>query len=299
KRVVESLIKAGAFDTLPGNRAQKLAVYEQAMDGAAKRRRSTVEGQISLFDALMGDSAAALEIPPTPLPDIPELPPRQLLALEKEMTGVYITGHPLDEYREELSALEINTRFLDTLAEEREDKGLSLDGMRATMGGIVVDKKVKATRKGDMMAFVTLEDFYGTTEALIFPKVYDRYRQLLEPDSLVLLHGRLSIREDDDPRIIPETVTPLKHGETAAAGTTPEPPPPPPPQARLYLKAADEAARDQALGILQRTPGPISVTFVMADTGKAFRAPERYWVNDRVDMAALKALLGDGCVVMK
>ncbi|MBO4884911.1 MAG: DNA polymerase III subunit alpha, partial [Clostridia bacterium] len=299
KRVVESLIKAGAFDTLPGNRAQKLAVYEQAMDGAAKRRRSTVEGQISLFDALMGDSAATLEIPPTPLPDIPELPPRQLLALEKEMTGVYITGHPLDEYREELSALEINTRFLDTLAEEREDKGLSLDGMRATMGGIVVDKKVKATRKGDMMAFVTLEDFYGTTEALIFPKVYDRYRQLLEPDSLVLLHGRLSIREDDDPRIIPETVTPLKHGETAAAGTTPEPPPPPPPQARLYLKAADEAARDQALGILQRTPGPISVTFVMAGTGKAFRAPERYWVNDRVDMAALKALLGDGCVVMK
>jgi len=295
RRVVESLIKAGAFDALPGNRAQKLAVYEQIMEGAARRRRNTAEGQLSLFDAL-ADEAPALNVPSTPLPDLPELPPRQLLSLEKEMTGVYITGHPLDEYREELGQLEINTRFLAALGEEQEDRGLSFDGMRATMGGIVVEKKVKATRKGDMMAFVTLEDFYGSTEALIFPRTYEKYRQLLEPDSLILMHGRLSIREDEDPRIIPETIEPLKHGPVSA----PEAPPAPEaPQARLYLKAADEAARDQALTILARTPGPISVTFVMANTGQALRAPQRYWVNARVDLASLRTLLGDANVVMK
>ncbi|MBQ8952576.1 MAG: hypothetical protein IJ048_00540, partial [Clostridia bacterium] len=181
-----------------------------------------------------------------------------------------------------------------------EDKGLSLDGTRATMGGIVVEKKVKATRKGDMMAFITLEDFYGSTEALVFPKVYEKYRHLLEPDALILLHGRLSIREDDDPRIIPETITSLTHGSL----TEPEAPPPPPVEAspapaKLYLKAPDEAVRDEALKILARTPGPISVTFVMADTGKALRAPERYWVSPQVDTAALRALLGEACVVMK
>ncbi|MBR3504408.1 MAG: DNA polymerase III subunit alpha [Clostridia bacterium] len=299
KRVVESLIKAGALDALPGNRAQKLAVYEQVMDGAAKRRKSTVEGQLSLFDGLLGDEPA-LDVPATPLPELPELPPRALLSLEKEMTGVYITGHPLDEYREELGAMEVNTRFLASLAEEREDKGVSLDGMRADMGGIVIEKKVKATKKGDMMAFVTLEDFYGSTEALVFPRVYERYRQLLEPDSLVVLHGRLSIREDEEPRILPETVTPLTHDAPAA----PDMPPPPPeeapaPRRRLYLKAADEAARDKALRILSLTPGPISVTFAMADTGRALRAPERYWVSERVDLGALKSLLGEECVVMK
>ncbi len=299
KRVVESLIKAGAFDSLPGNRAQKLAVYEQIMDGAARRRRNTLEGQISLFDALMGDEPA-LDVPATPLPDIPELPPRTLLSLEKEMTGVYITGHPLDEYRAELSAMDFNTQYLASLSEEREDKGLSLDGIRATMGGIVVEKKVKATRKGDMMAFVTLEDFYGSTEALVFPKVYEKYRQLLEPDSLVLLHGRLSIREDDAPRIIPETIAPLRHADPDEA-SLPVPPPVPdaPLRKKLYLKAANEAARDQALSILALSPGPVSVTFVMADTGKAYRAPERFWVSESVDLAALKALLGEGCVVMK
>ena len=173
------------------------------------------------------------------------------------------------------------------------------------MGGIVVEKKVKATRKGDMMAFVTLEDFYGSTEALVFPKVYEKYRHLLEPDSLVLLHGRLSIREDEDPRLIPETVTPLVHGASAAPETPPIPeaPLPPPeeaaPQRRLYLRAANEAVRDEALKILARTPGPISVTFAMADTGQALRAPARYWVSEQVDLAALRALLGEASVVMK
>ncbi len=304
KRVVESLIKAGALDSLSGNRAQKLAVYETIMDGASKRRKNVVEGQISLFDALDDFS---LSVPPTPLPDRPELEPRALLALEKEMTGVYITGHPLDEYRDELNALEMSTRTLALLSEESEDKGLSMDGSRATLGGIVSEVKTKATRKGDMMAFVTLEDFYGSTEALIFPKTYEKYRALLQNDALVLMQGRLSIREDEAPRLIPDHVMPLEHIDPAElrqtarseAPAAPEPAPRHEVERKLYLKAANEAVRDQALEILSRTPGSIRVTFVMADSGKAFLAPERYWVSAQVDLSALRALLGDQAVVMK
>jgi len=177
------------------------------MDGAAKTRKNNVAGQISLFGDLLGD--AGLDVPPPPLPDISEYPPRALLAMEKEMTGVYITGHPLDEYREPLSRMEVNAQFLSTLSEEREDHGLSMDGLSAVMAGIITEKKTKSTRKGDMMAFITLEDLYGSTEILIFPKTYEKYRHLLEPDTLVSIYGHLSVREDDPTKLLADAILPL------------------------------------------------------------------------------------------
>ena len=207
KRAVECLIKAGAFDTLPGARSQKLAVYESAMDGAAKRKKNTVDGQMSLFGDLMGDEG--IDLPPPPLPVIDEYPLRMLLSMEKEMTGVYITGHPLDEYREELSHMEVTAKYLTALTEEHEDQGLSMDGTSAIMAGIVLEKKTKATRKGDMMAFITLEDLYGSTEILIFPKTYEKYRHLLEPDTLVSIYGHLSVREDEPVKLLADAVLPL------------------------------------------------------------------------------------------
>ena len=207
KRAVECLIKAGAFDTLPGSRAQKLAVYESAMDGAAKRRKNNVEGQLSLFGDLFG--GAEVDVPPPPLPKIDEYPLRMLLSMEKEMTGVYITGHPLDEYREALSGMEVTAQLLTSLSEEQEDHGLSMDGMSAVMAGIILEKKTKATRKGDMMAFITLEDLYGSTEILIFPKTYEKYRHLLEPDTLVSIYGHLSVREDEPVKLLADAVLPL------------------------------------------------------------------------------------------
>lgn len=303
KRAVECLIKAGAFDTLPGNRAQKLAIHETALEGALKRRRSTVEGQLSLFGDL--PDAQGLDVPPPPLPQMDEYPARVLLSMEKEMTGVYITGHPLDEYREALSHLEVNARFLSSLSEEYEDHGLSLDGTSATMGGIILEKHTKATRKGDMMAFATLEDLYGSTEILIFPRTYEQYRHLLEPDTLVAISGHLSIREDDEPKLLADTVAPLSKEALTA--------PPPARQRRasrpaqsapsgamkLYLKVADEAQRDQCLPLLANTPGNIPVTFFLTSVGKAFRAPDSCSVSAGVDLTALKALLGEACVVLK
>ena len=127
KKCVESLIRAGAMDALPGNRAQKLCVFERAMDAAGRRQKTAVQGQLSLFDV-----AEDVEIAPPPLPDIPEFSRQDQLRMEREVTGVYITGHPLDEYEAALAKLEVNAQVLQSLAEEA-DGGMSWDQKMVTM----------------------------------------------------------------------------------------------------------------------------------------------------------------------
>ena len=205
KRTVESLIKAGSFDGLGGSRAQCMEVYEQAMDAESSLRKSNVRGQISLFDLGGGtDWMPAQDV----YPNRPEYPLREVLAMEKEVTGVYITGHPLDEYAGLLEKLPVNTQFLSELA-ERPDGGLSEDGRRVSMGGILVETHAKATRKGDLMGFLTLEDLTGQVEGLIFPRVYEKISHDLTEDSAVLCAGRLSIREEEAPKLIVDAVEPL------------------------------------------------------------------------------------------
>ena len=231
KRVVESLIKAGAFDGMGGNRPQLLAVFESAMDANSSLRKQMVDGQISLFDMAFGGAPLVQEN--HTLPNLPDYPLRQRLALEKEIAGVYITGHPLDDYRDVLGKLPFSTADLDGL-EEREDHGLSLDGQIVDMGGILTEVKGKATKKGAYMGFITLEDLTGQIECLVFPKVYERYQGMMAVDDLVVLHGRLSIREEEAPKLLVEKLIPLEawHPEESAPAapmgqSTARPVPPP------------------------------------------------------------------------
>ena len=288
KKCVESLIRAGAMDALPGNRAQKLGVYERAIDAAGRRQKTAVQGQLSLFDAVED-----VEIAPPPLPDLPEFSRQDQLRMEREVTGVYITGHPLDEYEAELSKLEVNSQVLQGLSEEA-DGGMAWDQKLVSMGGIVAERKLKATKSGTMMAFVQLEDMYGLTEVLVFPKVYDRVGHLLNQDAAVLLTGRLSVREEESPKLLLDSVRPLGGGEAAPA---------PAPRAKeavhkLYIKCPD-ALREEALAILRQTPGNIPVILVSAETGRAQRAPQKYWVDEGYDFFRLANLLGEKNVVYK
>ena len=214
KRAVESLIKAGAFDFTGANRQQLTAVFESAMDASISRRKNNVDGQMSLFD-LAFDDAPIIEETRT-LPNLPDFPLRQRLALEKEISGVYITGHPLDDYRDTLKKLTFSTLNLENL-EEREDRGLEMDGMLVEMGGILTEVKGKATKKGAYMGFITLEDLTGQIECLVFPKVYEKYQGLMAVDDLVVLTGKLSIREDESPKLLVEALVPLESWEADAA----------------------------------------------------------------------------------
>lgn len=207
KRVVESLIRAGAFDRFGANRPQMLAVYEFAMDANINRRKSNVDGQLSLFDMTFGDDSPVIAVDHT-LPNLPDCTLQARLSMEREIAGVYITGHPLDDHREKLRHFAFPTAELDGL-EEREDHGMSLDGQMVDMAGIITGVKGKATKKGAYMAFVTLEDLTGQIECLVFPKVYERYQGMMAVDDLVVITGKLSIREDEAPKLLLERLVPL------------------------------------------------------------------------------------------
>lgn len=313
KRVVESLIKSGAFDGMGGNRPQLLAVFESAMDANSSLRKQTVDGQISLFDMAFGGAPLVQEN--HTLPNLPDYPLRQRLALEKEIAGVYITGHPLDDYRDVLGKLPFSTADLDGL-EEREDRGLSLDGQIVDMGGILTEVKGKATKKGAYMGFITLEDLTGQIECLVFPKVYERYQGMMAVDDLVVLHGRLSIREEEAPKLLVEKLIPLEawHPEESAPAapmgqSTARPVPPPKRHAseapkltdaqaaakaprKLYLRL-NRPQMDAASSTLSLYPGSVPVYLHLPAEKMTLLAPRTGWC-DASDgcLNRLNALLG-------
>lgn len=313
KRVVESLIKAGAFDGMGGNRPQLMAVFESAMDANSSLRKQTVDGQISLFDMAFGGAPLVQEN--HTLPNLPDYPLRQRLALEKEIAGVYITGHPLDDYRDVLGKLPFSTADLDGL-EERADRGLSLDGQIVDMGGILTEVKGKATKKGAYMGFITLEDLTGQIECLVFPKVYERYQGMMAVDDLVVLHGRLSIREEEAPKLLVEKLIPLEawHPEESAPAATMGPStarPVPPPKRhtseapkltdaqaaakaprKLYLRL-NRPQMDAASSALSLYPGSVPVYLHLPAEKMTLLAPKTGWC-DASDgcLNRLNALLG-------
>ncbi len=284
KRVVESLIKAGAFDATNANRMQLLAVYESAMDAAINRRKANVDGQLSLFDMAFGD-APMLEETRT-LPNLPDYPTRQRLAMEKEISGVYITGHPLDDYREILQKLTFSTAQLEGL-EEREDHGMEMDGMAVEMGGILTEVKGKATKKGAYMGFITIEDLTGQIECLVFPKVYEKYQAMMAVDDLVVLSGKLSIREDEAPKLLVDTLVPLDMWEDKPKATVPNREHPRPRGPRVQtgerVPGAAPAAREAspAAPAVHRTPRQPQQT----DSQRAAGAPRKLFIQlDRARM---------------
>ena len=297
KKGVESLIRSGAFDRLPGRRSQKLHVFERAMDGASRQQKSVIAGQISLFD--MGGSE--VKAPPPPMPELPEFDKKTMLQMERETTGVYISGHPLDEYARELASLEVNSRFLAELT-EHPDHGMEYDQRVVRMGGLIAEKKMKAVKSGNMMAFVQLEDLYGVTEVLVFPKVYERVSAQLLTDEAVVMTGKLSMREDEEAKLLLERVAPLRGADNAR----PEPAYAPRRQAygaqrKLYLKLRPDQ-RQEVLRILAETPGRIPVVLVEVDgegKKKAVQAPNQYWVDEGYDFGALANLIGVDSIVLK
>ena len=201
KRVVESLIKAGAFDFGDYNRAQLMGVYERVIDESAQKRKGNIAGQVSLFDMAGGAARPAH----APVPDMPEHSRKALLNMEKEMTGVYICGHPLDEVADLLRAG--FTTVLDvTGMAENEHHGLDHDGDAVVMAGILTLAKGRITKKGAMMGIITLEDLTGQIEGLVFPKIYDKFVGLLAADNLVVLTGKLSFREEEDAKLLVDAV---------------------------------------------------------------------------------------------
>ena len=197
KRAIENLIKAGAFDSLPGTRKQKMQVYNSILDGISLEMRKNVEGQLSFFDMMEPENRPE-EIP---FPDCGEFEPEERLAFEKEVLGVYISGHPMQEY---LPLLQKNSTCNAAAFELKEDDDMPEveDGEVVVLGGMITEKQVKTTRNNAMMAILKFEDMVGTVEVLVFPKDYERLRSKLNPDAKMFIRGRVSVEEDKAAKLL-------------------------------------------------------------------------------------------------
>lgn len=284
RRLLESLIKCGAFDSLGAHRSQLMVVYERVLEGVLHDRRKNLDGQVSLFDKghMQREEPMGFDI----LPNIKEFPKNILLSMEKEIVGVYISGHPLWEYRDVLEGL---TSTLDIRPEDTEG-GAAMhnnplkDGAEVKIGGIIVDHKKKTTRSNNMMAFVSLEDLYGVVEIIIFPKIYNRYAKLLNNDAIVIVEGRLSLREDEEPKILCDKVIKL----------TPQM------NKKLYLKIDKNNninVGNQLNPILKKHRGDIPVILYNESIKRRSLANRELWINYNDGLVAeLRKLLGSDCV---
>ena len=274
KRAVESLIYAGCFDGMGGTRMQCIGIYDTVMDAQTSIRKQNVDGQVSLFD--MGQPAEEMrqrdEYPP-----LGEYPKRELLNQEKEMTGVYVTGHPLDEYAELLDRLPVNSAYLAEIS-EREDSGMADDGRKVSMGGIIIETHGKATKKGAMMGFITLEDLTGQVEALVFPRVYERYAHAIAVDQTVLLHGRLSVREDEPPKLLVDTVEPLIPQMNAHLNVKTDAQIAKESPRKIYLRLRRDQMEAVA-AILRCYLGDIPVYLNLPEENVTLLAPKELWVG--------------------
>jgi DNA polymerase-3 subunit alpha len=285
KRAVECLIKAGALDDFKVFRSKMLAVHEKLIDNISSDKKRNIDGQISLF------ASEELKNPEVSYPNIKEFNKRNLLAMEKEITGLYITGHPLDDYTQSLKMQTTNEIAKIFLVQETLDDALETDmvevGMfgrqdalqdndRVILGGILAGVNQKVTRNNSIMAFLKLEDLTGTIEVIVFPKTLDKVKDLCVADSLVIVKGRLSLKEDEPPKLICESIEPLEKMNTS----------------KIYLRVDDKIA---ATGLSKRLK-ELLIKEYLGDTPiyifenkekQKFRVPKDRWVSLESDVITL------------
>ena len=288
KRAVENFIKCGAMDCFGHNRSELLAVYDSMMDSVASSRKKNLEGQMGLFSMLEEDDAAAA----IPIPKLKEMGKSDLLAMEKETTGIYISGHPMDDYRPFLKNTHV-VHIGDLMGEESSFQ----DDQIVSVAGIVQNVKMKTTRNNSMMSYVTVEDDTAAIEMLAFSNVLNQYGGYLRENSAVVITGRLSIRDEKEPQIVINRARPIS--DYADGSVQPEPAP----QQRnrnatLYLRLPSEQDRlyPKIKAILNMFPGENGAVLYFADTRK--RRGTRCMIAESM-LRELNNLLGKENVVLK
>lgn len=202
KRTVENLIKSGAFDTFGNNRRQMMFIYAQLLDNAAKQSKDAISGQMSLFDLVSDDEKADYEVK---MPNVSEYNKEEMLAFEREVLGVYVSGHPLDEYAS-LWKKHISAVTTDFEIDEESGESKVKDQQRVTIGGMIMGKTIKTTKTGQLMAFLTLEDLLGTVEVIVFPRDFNSYRSVIEGSDKIFVTGKVNANADENGKLICERI---------------------------------------------------------------------------------------------
>lgn len=307
RRALESLIKAGAFDSMGYRRSQLIQIAGAVVDAIAQSRKKNIEGQMDLFG--MGNDA--VQDTQIALPDIPEVSKRELLAMEKETTGLYLSGHPMDEYRDlarQAQAASVR-QIIDDLSGESTQPQYK-DGMTVHLACVITAVRLKSTKNGSMMAYVTVEDESAAIELVVFPRSLQQCGAYLTEDSAVLLTGKIDAREDEAPKILLNEAQPLTEAAVAsmqsrehpqqsvytdaqAARMAPQ---------KLYLRISSMQSGEwpQIKDILVTQPGDTPVYLYPTDTKKKTLAARRYWCQPDVPfLEKLRFLLGEEDVIIK
>jgi DNA polymerase-3 subunit alpha len=272
KRVVESLIKCGAFDSFGCRRSQLLAVLDHAADLAAKKQRDQASGQLDLFG---GDDHDDYE--QVPLPDIPEIGEEQRLAYEKEMIGFYVTGHPLNRFRDKMNSL---TPISSLLSDD------CTDGQILRIGGTVATSKRITTKNGSQMCFLTLEDFVDQIEVVVFARLFEKVNRILLPDAPIVVNGRLS-KNEETAKLIAEDIQPLDAAPLQ--------------EVRIKLRRDQETADvfEQLKDVFAAYRGDSTVFLHLVDSRRVIKTESQFWIDPSPQaIRALEAVAGQGCVTV-
>ena len=268
KKAMENLIKAGAFDSLGGTRKQYMCVYVRIMEGIQQDKKNNMAGQMSLFDLVGEDQKEEFDVK---LPDVGEYPKELMLSFEKEVLGIYISGHPLEEYQD-IWEKHITARTAEFFLQEETGEAGVTDGSRAMIGGMVADKTIKYTKDNKVMAFIKLEDLVGSVEVIVFPKSYEKYADKLKEEEKIFIYGRVSAEEEKDAKLICEKIEGFDE--------IPK---------KLWLKFDTMAAyRDkegQVEEILNTSEGPDQVIYYIEETKQMKKLPPNK--NVRADKTVL------------
>ena len=278
KRVVEHFIKAGAMDSLGGTRKQLLSVYLQVMDGIQQNRKNNLAGQITLFDLAAEEEKVDYRVS---LPDVGEYSKEMKLAFEKEVLGIYISGHPLEEYRETWKKNITNTTA-DFAMDEETGQTRVADGAKVTIGGMITEKKIKYTKNEKVMAFLQVEDLVGSVEVIVFPRDYERYGSAVMEDSKVFVRGRASVEEDRDAKLVCEQITTFEQMPK-----------------KLWIKfptrEAYEAKKDTLFDILREAEGKDHVVIYVENPKAMNPLPANWNVSAQASLVTkLEAAFGEG-----
>ena len=289
KRAVENFIKCGAMDCFGCHRSELLAVYESMMDAVSSTRKKNLEGQMGLF-SMLSDTPSAVSIT---IPHLPELPRGELMAMEKETTGIYISGHPMDAYRQKLK----NTSVVPIgalLAEESQFR----DEQIVSIAGIIQTVKTKLTRSNSTMAYVTMEDDTASIEMIAFSGVLNEYGGYLKENTPVVVVGKLSLRDDKEPQVIVNRVRLISDYTESAPRREEQPAQEIPQGSTLYLRLPNEDCREfrKIKAIVNMFPGDGQVIVFFADTRK--RMGVRCMLHGSM-IGELKRLLGEENVILK
>ncbi len=262
KQALESLIKAGAMDCFPGNRAQKLAIIGELISSAQSSAKNNIEGQLSLFSLAQAGDLPAIKIDRR-LPSAAEFSSQNLLQMEKEMLGIYLTGHPLFDVQGRIEDLtDLNTA---NLADPENDE--IRDNMYVKIAGIISSWKGFITKRGQNMAFMTIEDLYGELEVVVFPKIFERDRDFIETDNIVFIEGRLDLKEEGNPKLLAESVKLLADVRSALLKVI------------IPETYGEEESLMRFRDIAKRFRGDMPVAILVKSTGNKYKLDYDLWVD--------------------